>query len=89
MFHFRVNGGEEQRIPLRSGAYMLAAAAVPAALDLHLPVDIEIWVPDLVERYGPHFYRIELDRCGDIKVIHLWQKNLRMPCPCCTQATRA
>jgi hypothetical protein len=66
-FHIRVNDGPEQTIEVASSIYELAAAAVPALLDLTLPVEIDIWVPDL-SRFR---FRIRDNEYGHMVVDHL------------------
>lgn len=61
-FRIKVDDGPEQTIEVATGAYMYAAAAVPALLDLALPVEVEIWVPDF-----KHFrYRIRENEFGHL-----------------------
>lgn len=57
-FHFRINGGPEQTIKIKSGVYINAVAAIPAFFDVDFPFDVEIWVPDLLPDYGPYLHRI-------------------------------
>jgi hypothetical protein len=57
-FHIRVDDGPEQTITVKTGIYRDAVAAVPALLDLDLPIDVEIWVPSLLPKYGPYRYRV-------------------------------
>lgn len=70
-FHIRINGGEEQTISVASGVYMHAAAALPAMLGLDLPIDVEIWVPDLLPIYRPFHYRVAEDAYGSVTVRHM------------------
>jgi hypothetical protein len=58
-FHVRVNERQEQTISVETGDYLSAVAAVPALLGaVDYPLEIEIWVPDLLPDYGPYKYRI-------------------------------
>lgn len=58
-FHVQINGGPEQTLEVKTGKYGLAAIASLALLDYvaHDDYDVvKIWIPELVEEYGPYFY---------------------------------
>lgn len=62
IFHFTINGGPERVFHARTGVYCSAVAAIPAVFGIpenEFPIDIEIWVPELLPQYGPYVYRIE------------------------------
>jgi hypothetical protein len=58
-WHYRVNGGDEQSVFLRTSLYCCAAAAIPAVDGRRdWPWVIEVWVPRLLPDYGPYIYYI-------------------------------
>jgi hypothetical protein len=61
-FVVRVNGGAETAVPRASGIYRLAAiaAALTMTEPVSWPVEVEIWVPDLLPDYGPYRYSVGL-----------------------------
>jgi hypothetical protein len=61
-YHFTVNGSPEKVCDLKSTIYDEAVAAIPAMLsepEKQYPLEITIWVPDLLPDYGPYDYYIE------------------------------
>jgi hypothetical protein len=71
MFKIKVNGGPPRDLKVETGVYRDAAAAVPAILGIHVPIDVEIWVEALVDEYKPLHYRVRADRFGGLVVEHL------------------
>jgi hypothetical protein len=67
-FHFRINGGAEQTLTVKTGVYIDAVAAMPAMLGQAMPFDVEIWSPRVVPEYGPYHYRVERNEFGCIEV---------------------
>jgi hypothetical protein len=71
-FKIRLHGETEVRdLPVKTTIYRDAAAAVPAILGRRLPIDVEIWSPDVVPEYGPYHYRVRENEFGGIVVEHL------------------
>lgn len=66
-FHIRVDDGPPQQITVGTGVYKYAAAAVPALLDLHLPVEVDIWVPG----FSRFRFRLRENEYGHMFVEHL------------------
>lgn len=74
-FRIRVHGEKRSRkLAVKTTIYRDAAAAVPAIFGKSLPVDVEIWVPDLIPEYGPYHYRIRENEFGGVIVEHLIQR---------------
>jgi hypothetical protein len=72
----RVHGETEVRsLTVKTGVYQLAAVAAPAVFGLELPVDLEIWVDDLLPEYGPYHYRVEMNEFVCVQVKHLVQTH--------------
>jgi hypothetical protein len=65
-FHIRVDGGPEQTITVKTGVYRDAVAAIPALLNLDLPITVEIWVPHLLPEYGPSHYLVRQNVYGEL-----------------------
>jgi hypothetical protein len=71
-FRIRFHGEKRaRRLDVKTTIYRDAAAAVPAIFGRRLPVDVEIWSPDLVPEYGPYHYRVRENEFGGLVVEHL------------------
>jgi hypothetical protein len=75
MFKIRVNSGPAQDLNVRTGIYRDAAAAVPAILGISTPIDVEIWVEELVSDYPALHYRVSENEFGGLIVDHLIQRS--------------
>lgn len=68
-FKIRIHGEKRARtLSVKTTIYRDAAAAVPAILGKPLPVDLEIWSPDLIPEYGPYHYRVRENEFGGLVV---------------------
>jgi hypothetical protein len=68
-FRIRLHGEKRSRkLSVKTSIYRDAAAAVPAILGKQLPVDVEIWSPDLIPEYGPYHYRVRQNEFGGLVV---------------------
>jgi hypothetical protein len=68
-FKIRINGEKRARaLNVKTTVYRDAAAAVPAIFGKSLPIDVEIWSPDLIPEYGPYRYRIRNNDFGGLVV---------------------
>lgn len=71
MFHLRINGGEERQFTVTTGVYDHAVAAIPALLNLWPPFFVEIWIPELIPKYGPYNYFVKQDDYGRLVISHV------------------
>lgn len=70
-FHIRIDDGPETTIDVKTGVYAYAAAAVPALLGLHIPIEVDIWIPGL-SRFR---YRLRNNEYGHMVVDHLVRRD--------------
>jgi hypothetical protein len=71
-FKIRIHGEKTvHRLRVKTSIYRDAAAAVPAILGRHLPLDVEIWSDAVMPEYGPYHYRIRQNEFVGLVVEHL------------------
>lgn len=59
-FRVQVNDGPEHDLPVSSGFYVSAVAAVPAVLGVEdFPVHVRIWIEQLQPHYPPMIFAID------------------------------